>query len=193
MVGWLTMQNQGEELQLLGRRSKGWGYENVQEEEWQVLQYPDDPKLAIVRALQSHWASQTIDNYELLMHFLSMWLFNSAAKTTESISLVWILSMWRIKASGEGKLFFPHGQLTYLICSNTLFINPRQDRSSSGFDANLPDDLPLPCFVPPGWRTAVIYNLFISSDVNWKGKNVSLIWSQKSTELTIWLKENKNK
>ena len=37
-------------------------------------------------------------------------------KVTESISLGWDLSMWRIKASGEGKSLWPREQLTCGRC-----------------------------------------------------------------------------
>ena len=43
---------------------------------------------------------------------------------------------------------------------------------SSGFDTNFPDDSPLPCFVPPGWLTALIYSLLMTSKVNWEGNNI---------------------
>ena len=59
-----------------------------------------------------------------------------------------------------------HEQLSCWSCRKTRFINPRQHRSSSGFDANLPDDSPFPCFVPPGWLTALIYSLLMTSKVN---------------------------
>ena len=93
-------------------------------------------------------------------------------KVTDSISLGWDLSMWRIKASGERKSLWPHEQLTCWRCWKTRLINPRQDRSSSGFEANFPDDSPLPCFVPAGWLTALIYRLLMTSKVNWDGNNV---------------------
>ena len=80
--------------------------------------------------------------------------------------------MWRIEASGEGKSLWPHEQLTCWRCWKTRLIDPRQVRSSSGFDVNFPDDSPLPCFVPPGWLTALIYSLLITSKVNWEGNNI---------------------
>ena len=84
---------------------------------------------------------------------------------TESLPLGWDLSMWRIEASGEGKSLWPHEQLTCWRCWKTRLIDPRQVRSSSGFDANFPDDSPLPCFVRPGWLTALIYSLFVRISV----------------------------
>ena len=91
---------------------------------------------------------------------------------TESLSLGWDLSMWRIEASGEGKSLCPHEQLTCWRCWKTRLIDPRQVRSSSGFDTNFPDDSPLPCFVPPGWLTALIYSLLMTFKVNWEGNNI---------------------
>ena len=93
-------------------------------------------------------------------------------KMTESLSLGWDLSMCRIKASREGKSLWPREQLTCWRCRKTRLINPRQDRSLSGFDANFPDDSPLPCFVPPGWLTALIYSFLMTSRVNWDGNNI---------------------
>ena len=80
--------------------------------------------------------------------------------------------MWRIEASGEGKSLWRHEQLTCWRCWKTRLIDPRQVRSSSGFDTNFPDDSPLPCFVPPGWLTALIYSLLMTSKVNCEGNNI---------------------
>ena len=49
-----------------------------------------------------------------------------AQKVTESLSLGWNLSVWRIKASGEGESLWPCEQLTCWRCWKTCHNNPRQ-------------------------------------------------------------------
>ena len=53
-------------------------------------------------------------------------------------------SFIKAKASGEGKSLWPHEQLTCWRSWKARFINPHQDKSSSGFDANFPYYPPLP-------------------------------------------------